>query len=705
MAYLTVRLSAGAYQPVGNFTPVSATVSITWDTSESYDQTHGTGTITVGGNSASFSTDFNAGRTESGTQVLGGLSASIKHNSNGDPVQVVARASGAGRSASDTITLPGGTPSGGGDSGDGGDSGGGDGGNTGGSGGDVGGTETELTTLKISLLPEEHTSIKAVVVYAEGYSVGTVLKNGDEFTFNGNDKSTWPKFQIFYEVDDGYIIKDHVINPTLNGGITFESGYTYALADQYAWTSTLTIKTSAYPALVTSHTLSINAGAGATVNVSREFSHAGDITTLSNGDTVYLYDTIRITCNASSKYVVSSIIVNGHSFKSGETIIVDGDVSIVVTTKLYKFSVSDMEQCCTKYWKSSGLYWVGYDTYYGAGSVGFKYIDDTYITGYYFTTILKFISPNFTGNVTTIEFSLKTQSGSEMHEHYYALCTSDENKSLYENANDIVSDPYQIASGIFNSKKITVHVSDLQPNTTYYLYMYGGSSITALTSPREYTGDGGSIYNYSILFSYPKDVVFIDNETDAQLYACYIDDGTNWNIYAPYITVEKHYSWDRLFTATVNVTDSGLYLRSDTSTSYTNLVLMPNETELTVEDIAIGDDGTTILAKTTYGSQTGWANTKYLDFTIYGIVNNESGTPFYLTYESDANTWYDFEYGQEVVIGGNLNYTELIVNDGLIWGNVNVDNGDGTSLGGYIKMQDIDILSERTALEWVKIGI
>lgn len=448
MAYLTVRLSAGAYQPNGNFTPVSASVSITWNTSESYNQEHKTGTITIGSSSASFSTDFNAGRTESGTEVLGGLSTSIYHNSNGDPVTVTATASGAGRSASDTITLPGGTPSGGGSSGgDDDDEGGSGGGDSGGnSGGDIGGTDSELAYLSLSLLQGDHTTIRVVVVYAEGYSAGTVLKNGDKIAFDLNNRSTWPKLQIFYDVDKGYIISESIINPTFNHSITFESGYIYALADQYHWLTDLTIKTSA----------------------------------------------------------------------------------------------------------------------------------------------------------TEIK----------------------------------------------------------------------------------------------------KQGVFIRNNSGFELYNCYIDDGTNWNLYTPYIVIEKHYSWDGLFTAAVNVTDSGLYLRSDTSTNYTNLILMPNKTELTIEDIAIADDGTTVLAKTTYNSKTGWANTKYLDFTIYGRVNNTSGTSYYLDSSLDSQIWYSFEYGHEIVIGGNTNYTELIVSDGLIWGNVIILQEDGTSLDGYVKMQDIDFMSERTELIW-----
>lgn len=451
MAYLTVRLSAGAYQPNGNFTPVSASVSITWNTSESYNQEHKTGTITIGSSSASFSTDFNAGRTENGTEVLGGLSTSIYHNSNGDPVTVTATASGAGRSASDTITLPGGTPSGGGSSGGDDDEEGGSGGNGGDSGGSEGGdsgdTDYGVDTYTLKFQQGEHTTIKVVGI-SGNVQAGKILNDGDTISVAGNDPT---KIQIFFDVDDDYEINEHkIIGIGSDGYVTFNSGYIITL---YA------------P---------------------------------------------------------------------------------------------------------------------GPGGIGSNH-----------TLIIK-------------------------------------------------------------------------------------------TSATEIKKQG----------------VFIRNNSGFELYNCYIDDGTNWNLYTPYIVIEKHYSWDGLFTASVNVTDSGLYLRSDTSTNYTNLILMPNKTELTIEDVAIADDGTTVLAKTTYNSKTGWANTKYLDFTIYGRVNNVSGTPFYMNYSLDSQIWYSFEYGREIVIGGNTDYTELIVSDGLIWGNVIILQEDGTSLGGYVKMQDIDFMSERTELIW-----
>jgi hypothetical protein len=182
---MIVRLSAGSYNPSTNSTTVSATVYMTWDTSESYNQENKTGTLTIGSYSTTFSTNFNASRLESGTQILGGGSTTIYHNANGDPVTVTAHASGAGRSASDSITLPGGTPStdsGGGDSG-GGDSGGdGDNGDSGGSSG--GGSyepDLSLSSVKFSIFQDLHTRLKVILIDGcdDTATIGQEIKNGD----------------------------------------------------------------------------------------------------------------------------------------------------------------------------------------------------------------------------------------------------------------------------------------------------------------------------------------------------------------------------------------------------------------------------------------------------------------------------------------------------------------------------------------------
>lgn len=220
MAYLTVRLSAGSYNPTTNSTRVSASVSITWDTAQSYDQTNGTGTLTIGDYSTTFSTNFNASRKQSGTESLGSGSTTIYHNSNGDPVQVVASASGGGRSASDIITLSGGTPSGGGNTGgDTGDDNTG-GGNTGGggntdSGNTGGGGPSNLERYNLTITASPHVS-----VYAYQYSPDA--PNWPQSVDRGI-LDTWT-LKITYYVEDGYELSEHTIN-----GVEFESGIMFKI--------------------------------------------------------------------------------------------------------------------------------------------------------------------------------------------------------------------------------------------------------------------------------------------------------------------------------------------------------------------------------------------------------------------------------------------------------------------------------------------
>ena len=232
MAYMTVRLSAGTYDQTTNSTYVSATVYMTWDTSQSYNQMNRTGTLIIGNNyNTTFSTNFNTSRTESGTQILGCGSTTIYHDSNGGSLQVTAWADGEGYSASDFITLPGGTPSGSSGSGSGGDSGSpgsgsGDSGDTGGgdsgSGGDTGGGNEgdpgdwspplgELCTCILEIDQGEHTTI--TVVHEKGdYRVGEILSDGDELPFIYGNSGY--EIRVIVNVENGYSLSE--FTSTLN---------------------------------------------------------------------------------------------------------------------------------------------------------------------------------------------------------------------------------------------------------------------------------------------------------------------------------------------------------------------------------------------------------------------------------------------------------------------------------------------------------
>lgn len=170
----------------------------------------------------------------------------------------------------------------------------------------------------------------------------------------------------------------------------------------------------------------------------------------------------------------------------------------------------------------------------------------------------------------------------------------------------------------------------------------------------------------------------------------------------PHISIRKTECWDGLFEATVNTSDPELYLRSNTSTNYSNLGTIPNETKLTIDDVVIADDGTTILGRTSYNGQTGYANFEYLDYEIYAKVSNPDGTPFYTNKEL-TNTLTDLShiaYEKEVLISSN-SYCGLVAYNGKILGSLYVIDSDSSRLGGFVRMDDLEYLSERIYYDWV----
>lgn len=84
---------------------------------------------------------------------------------------------------------------------------------------------------------------------------------------------------------------------------------------------------------VTSYKLTISAGTGSTIAVSRTSSPASSTGTLSNGATIYDGDVLMITFIANSGYEIETHTVNGTSFASGGTHTVAADVAIVATAK------------------------------------------------------------------------------------------------------------------------------------------------------------------------------------------------------------------------------------------------------------------------------------------------------------------------------------------------------------------------------------
>ena len=87
-------------------------------------------------------------------------------------------------------------------------------------------------------------------------------------------------------------------------------------------------------AIPQAHTLTISAGTGATVTVTRTSSPLGMGTgVLSSGAAIYDGDVLRITAAIGSGWELSGLTVNGSAISSGGSVTVSGNVSVVATAK------------------------------------------------------------------------------------------------------------------------------------------------------------------------------------------------------------------------------------------------------------------------------------------------------------------------------------------------------------------------------------
>ncbi len=96
------------------------------------------------------------------------------------------------------------------------------------------------------------------------------------------------------------------------------------------------------------YTLSISAGTGSSVSVTRTQSGYAGVGTLASGSLLYQGDTLTITFASGSSYQIETHTVNGVSFASGGSHTVSGDVAVVATATyiaqpptIYNVSIAD----------------------------------------------------------------------------------------------------------------------------------------------------------------------------------------------------------------------------------------------------------------------------------------------------------------------------------------------------------------------------
>ena len=498
MAYMTVRLSAGSYNPTTNSTSVSATVYITWNTSQSYDQDNKAGTLTIGAYSTTFSTNYNASRESSGTQIVGGGSTTIYHNSNGDPVQVTANASSLRYSASDTITLPGGTPSGG-------SSGGSSG------GGDSGGDEPQYCWFNIN--QGDNTTI---TVYQT--NDGTAIQNGW-----GVRKDI--QVCIRCDVAAGYKIQYFEIN-----GTSYQTGqniYMTLTSDNIHIRS----KAISESVCIVRYTLSSNA--------------FGDMFNEDTGYSLYTYEEVAIGSLILTRFEATpgydlTIYINNKIVEHDlgrTTFIASGDTVIEVKATLVGEGLPDTESDSINQHSRSNCVSLGLSNdgeIYGNNILYFSLTDRE---GY-----VKFRTPADlkTSNYIIFDpnFFKVDENGDTQYNLIVSLQESEVSTSII--ARSTTRGDYIVGSSTFRaSYKLSTTV--LERNTEYCIHLKFTSTpsnqATASLGPSppmiyiDYIPFDGIIKIDNGVEFVPYEI-YIDNGTGWDLYKAYIDNGTNWEIYS-----------------------------------------------------------------------------------------------------------------------------------------------------------------------------
>lgn len=125
---------------------------------------------------------------------------------------------------------------------------------------------------------------------------------------------------ITFEATTGYDITTHTVNNS-----TFTSGTAYTVYSAVSITAAATVK---------SFTLSLNPDTGATITVNRTSSPLQNAASgvLNDGAIIYYADVLTIDFVANAGYQISQQLVNGTSFTSGDTYVVNENVYIVTST-------------------------------------------------------------------------------------------------------------------------------------------------------------------------------------------------------------------------------------------------------------------------------------------------------------------------------------------------------------------------------------
>lgn len=125
-----------------------------------------------------------------------------------------------------------------------------------------------------------------------------------------------------------------------------------------------------YNSIVATYTLSLSAGEGTSISVSRTSSPSGSTGALSNGATLYTGDVLKIITSVSAGYEITKQTVNGSAFSSGVSYNVSSNVTIVTVAGVLGIIYIDTGSALEKFliYIDNGSSWDQYVPYVDNGS-------------------------------------------------------------------------------------------------------------------------------------------------------------------------------------------------------------------------------------------------------------------------------------------------------------------------------------------------
>jgi hypothetical protein len=243
-----------------------------------------------------------------------------------------------------------------GSEGSGGGGGGGGGGEDSGEsgGGDVSGGDYDYNryVAEVTFEVAPHSSISVYEVLGSDYYrlIETVTESGERIY--DTTASYSPDLRFVFTADPGYVLTEC----KLVGAVFMDDGLVILHAGE---PNILTLISNVVP---NSYRLSIGASAGANISVYRSSSEITAAGTLYNGDVIYYDDVIRVNFSPDAGYRLSTHTVNGATFESGDSIVVNDNLTVAATAVIDEHTPETPDTAHIDIGTSVGMYQIFVDT-------------------------------------------------------------------------------------------------------------------------------------------------------------------------------------------------------------------------------------------------------------------------------------------------------------------------------------------------------